>query len=161
MFHEDIHPRNILKALMVDSMQTLERLLDVGFPLDAVPPHHTSVYASLVDSEVEVCREGMHVLTHEDKDTWTPLMLFRLDTGRNDERYPLGSFLGFVGSSENSKDAKFFGILMSPTGDQAMGMYTNIAEEGEREFIDLWDHPYDLAPHLNQRYTPSDEGIIH
>ena len=57
MFHNDIHPRNILEALMSDSMQTLERLLDAGFPLNAVPPHHTSVYASLVDDEVEAALE--------------------------------------------------------------------------------------------------------
>jgi hypothetical protein len=160
MFHPAIDPNTILKALMEDAIVTLERLLENGFPLNSVPPHHTSIYISTGADPQGVMKEDIHVLTYEDPLAWAPMMLSRLDEGRTDTRHALGSFLGFVGSAEKLPDEQlFFGILISPTGEDCVGMYMNL--EDTSEIHTMWRHPYDLAPHLESFFIPSNSMLVH
>ncbi len=91
---------------------------------------------------------------------WAPLMLSRLDEGGNGEKHPLGSFLGFLGYRESAPHTQlFFGVLLSPTGDDAVGMFTEI--QNLEDFRPLWVHPFEIAPYLNQLYVPGGASVIH
>ena len=166
MFNDDIEPLGILQYLMEGSKQTLRNLLESGFPPESVPPHHFSVYASEISlgnsSDIVVTKEDLAVLTHEDKEVWAPIMLFKLDSKASPEKLPLGAFLGFVGSSENDPNLPLFiGVLLSPTGREAVGMYSEISSL-TGSFCELWKHPFELIPHLNQPYrTKSEDPKVH
>ena len=166
MFNEGVDPLDILQYLMESSEQTLKNLLESGFPLESVPPHHFSVYASEIElggtSDIAVTKEDLAVLTHEDKEVWAPLMLFKLDSKASPQKLPLGAFLGFIGSSESDPLLPLFiGVLLSPTGREAVGMYAEISSLTGR-FCELWEHPFELIPHLDQPYrTKSEDPKVH
>ena len=87
-------------------------------------------------------------------------MLSRLDEGGSSEKHPLGAFLGFLGYRESEPSNQlFFGILISPTGDDAVGMYADLKKL--EDIKPLWTHPFEIAPHLNQLYSPNDDSTVH
>lgn len=160
MFHREVDIPEILHTLMENSIETMRNLKDAGYPLDAIPPHHTSVYVSWDEETGGVYREGLNVLTYENPDVWTPLVLHRLNSAQTDTKHSLGAFIGFVGNAIEAPDEKVLvGILISPTGEEAEGVYVTL--EAFDDIQPLWDHPFDIAPNLHHIYRPDDTDTIH
>ncbi len=163
MFHPEMNPEQVLLRLMKDSIETVENLESAGYPTNAIPPHSSSVY--LLSREEDVAYVGLgkseiEVLTKIDKDLWVPRALFKLDCESDDQHYPIGTFIGFIGSAESVPERLlFFGVLISPSGDDAKGMYIDLQEKDE--VYDLWKHPFALAPHLQATYVSTDNSTIH
>lgn len=158
-----MNPEKVLKRLMEDSIETIRNLKDAGYPLNYIPPHASSVYLISKDSDatyVGIGKSDIKVLTRVDKSEWAPLALHRLDFESDDHHYPLGAFIGFVGSSEGAPHTPlFFGILISPSGDEAEGMFV---EMDKTAYIHkMWEHPFSLAPHLQTHYIPLDDSVVH
>lgn len=163
MFHPEMNPDQVLTRLMQDSIETIEKLEDAGYPVNSIPPHSSSVYLiSKGDDKsfVGLGKSEIEVLSSVDPDLWAPRSLYKLDCDSDNHHYPIGSFIGFVGSSEGSPDTPlFFGILISPSGAEAKGMYIHLNTRSE--IHDLWKHPFTLAPHLQANYIASDSKIVH
>ena len=160
MFHHTIDTDEIVRVLMEDTAEAITRLATSGFPLDAIPPHYTNVYFSTSVGAEGVFRGSIQSLTDEKPNMWAPLMLSRLDEESSEDSQPLGSFLGFLGCRESEPhDLLLFGVLLSPTGSDAVGMYTKI--NSLKSIQPLWVHPFEIAPYLNQLYIHGDPSVIH
>ena len=163
MFHPEMNPEKVLTRLMEDSIETIRNLKDAGYPLNYIPPHASSVYLISKDSDatyVGIGKSDIEVLTSVERSEWAPRALYRLDCESDEHHYPLGTFIGFVGSSEGAPHIPlFFGVLISPLGDEAEGMFV---EMDKTEYIQkIWKHPFSLAPYLQTNYIPLDDSVVH
>lgn len=163
MFHPEVKPESILLKLMDDSISTIANLEDAGYPLNEIPPHMSSVFLITKENDesyVGMGKSDIEVLTNLDRDMWASRALFRLDCESDDYHHPLGTFIGFVGTSQGAPDLLlFFGILISPSGTEAEGMYVELRDTSE--IHKLWKHPFELAPHLQTYYIPMDKTLVH
>jgi len=95
------------------------------------------------------------LLEELNKNLWVDSALFELDNGSDEEKHPIGSFIGFV--TENPKKEStfiFVGILISPTGEEMVGHYTPISNLSSCP-LKLWDLPELIFPFLHSSYLPS------
>lgn len=163
MFHPEMNPDQVLARLMQDSIETIQKLEEAGYPVNAIPPHSSSVYLISKDEDttfVGLGKSDIEVLTSIDRNLWAPRALFKLDCESDEHHYPMGSFIGFVGSSEGAPEIPlFFGVLISPSGAEAKGMYVELGNK--TEIHNMWKHPYSLAPHLQANYISMDSTVLH
>lgn len=148
---------------MEDSIETLYRLQEAEYPLDAIPPHYMGVFLITDPDNPDYAGLGKsnpQMLTEVDPDLWTSSALFSLDCEASDTQHPIGTFIGLVGSRDPDPDTPLFlGILISPTGVEAEGMYIDLRDLSK--FHTLWEPPFDAIPYLEHTYQPLDRNISH
>lgn len=148
---------------MEDSIETLYRLQDAEYPLDSIPPHYMGVFLITDPDNPDYAGLGKshpQTLTEVDPDLWAPSALFSLDCEASNTQHPIGTFIGLVGWRDHEPDNPLFlGVLISPTGVEAEGMYIDLQDVSE--FQMLWDSPFDVIPYLECTYRPLDRNLSH
>ena len=125
MFNPNIDPKTVLNHVFQEMVEVLQRIESSGFPIQATPPHTSSIFLVFEeDSEcVGIARAEPHVLSKIDQKRWLSLGVFHTQE-KVKNTTPIGCFFGLLCSLENiSGDETFFyvGILTSPTGEGAVG----------------------------------------
>ena len=163
MFHKNLKPEDVLKRMMSDAADTLERLDSAEYPLDSIPPHHIGVFLVLDPDDkdyIALGKSNPRVLTHVEPDLWGPTMLFHLESETSAVQHAIGTFLGVVGKNDDApEDPIIIGVLVSPTGEESVGAYVSL------DAIDkpkkLWKEPKELLPQLNFTYEPLIDAVEH
>jgi hypothetical protein len=159
MFHKDLSPNTVSKYLFSNMKSVLKKMLVNGLNPTYSPPHSCSIYilqnVGKDKQSFGLSRTDPTLLEELNKNLWVDSALFELDNGSDEEKHPIGSFIGFV--TENPKKEStfiFVGILISPTGEEMVGHYTPISNLSSCP-LKLWDLPELIFPFLHSSYLPS------
>lgn len=165
MFHEDLLPDTVLKFVFNNMKEVLKKMLLNGFNPTYSPPHSCSIY--MLDNigkdkqSFGLSRSDPTLLTDLDENAWIASALFDLENGSTDDKYPIGTFIGFVTNNPKKEDTPIFvGILICPSGEEMVGQYIPISTLSSTP-LKLWGHPEDIFPFLHSIYIPSSNELKH
>lgn len=159
MFHKELSPTTVSKYVFTNMKAVLRKMLLSGFNPTYSPPHSCSIYISQnVGKDKQQFgwnRTSPTVLQDSDKKLWVDSALFELESCLDEDKHPIGAFVGFVTESPKKEDTYIFvGILISPTGEEMVGHYIPISNLSSSP-LKLWDCPEYIFPFLQPRYIPS------
>lgn len=167
MFPIEFDIEEVLIRLVDDSIDTIRKMSEAGFPVRVVPPHYACIYLIRNEDSREaegVVKTDVKGLSSFDPETWTTHMLSQLEH-EIDDKEAFGIFHGFIGAKETNPDMPIFiGMIISPTGEEVKGVYVCMEDDGfdgEYTISDLWADPFILAPYLDKRFCIPLRTVVH
>lgn len=163
MFNENIQPKDILNYIFKEMAVTINKLHKSGFPKKGTPPHSSGVYLMTYPDEegaVGLARSTPRVLTNLEREDWTQVTLFDLETHSSENQHPIGGFVGTTLTHPTSMRDFYVGVLISPNGSEAVGVASPMNEI--LKVKPLWGNPFEVLPHLKMktRYIPTNSEDI-
>jgi len=131
MFNPHIDPKRILIHVFQEMVAVLQNIEVSGFPIQATPPHNSSVFLAFEDNSerVGIVRSEPHILTKIDQGRWLSFGVFQIQENVKNTA-PIGCFFGVICTlAEVGEEDNFLyvGILTSPIGENAVGCYCPIS----------------------------------